>query len=327
MLQDTVRTGAYQNAFLLNQNDFKDKVVLDVGTGTGVLAFFAVQAGAKKVYAVDASQSIEIAKQLSNMNGFSEKIVFIQGQLENITIPEKVDIIISEPIGFLLVHERMLETYAIAREKFLKPGGLMFPTTGSIVIAPLTDDAVYREQLAKIAFWQNQSFFGLDLTVALEQAYREYFSQPVVGFFPASSLLSSERTVHTVDFSSVTAQELQNFEVLFSFNIEHTAIMHGLGCWFDLVFLGSTATVILSTAPDQPGTHWYQCRLLLRSPIAVNRGQSVSGSLLFEANDKFSYFISMTARLDGTSVSSDNRIALHDQMYHYLNAPAVPPEL
>lgn len=49
----------------------------------------------------------------------------------------------------LLVHERMIESYAIARERFLKPGGLMFPTTGSIVLAPLTDEALYNEQLGK----------------------------------------------------------------------------------------------------------------------------------------------------------------------------------
>lgn len=50
----------------------------------------------------------------------------------------QVDVIISEPIGFLLVHERMLESYIVARDRFLKPGGLMMPTTGSIVLAPMT---------------------------------------------------------------------------------------------------------------------------------------------------------------------------------------------
>lgn len=320
MLQDLVRTGTYQQAFVQNTYDFTDRVVLDVGTGTGILAFFALQAGARKVYAVEASQSIEVAKMLSDANGFADRLVFIRGKIEEITIPEQVDIIISEPIGFLLVHERMLESYAIARERFLKPGGLMMPTTGSIVICPLTDDAVYREQLAKVSFWQNSNFLGVDLSGALERAYEEYFSQPIVGFIPLTSLLSSQRTVHTVDFSSVTPEELQKFEVLFSFRIEQTAIMHGFACWFDIAFVGSSATIILSTAPERPGTHWYQCRLLLRSPLAVNRGQSISGSLLFEANTKFSYFIHLTVQLDGTDIVSQNRINLHDQVYHYLNS-------
>ena len=65
-------------------------------------------------------------------------------------VPEKVDIIISEPMGFVLVHERMLESYVAARDRFLKPGGIMMPTTGTIYVAPFSDDALYQETLAKV---------------------------------------------------------------------------------------------------------------------------------------------------------------------------------
>jgi type I protein arginine methyltransferase len=75
----------------------------------------------------------------------------------------------------------MLETYAAARERFLKPGGLMMPTTGSIVLAPLSDEALYNELLSKVSFWNNNAFFGVDLSPALEKANEEYFSQAVVG--------------------------------------------------------------------------------------------------------------------------------------------------
>lgn len=98
--------------------------------------------------------------------------------------------------------------------------------------------------------------------------------------------------------------------------------MHGIGAWFDIHFLGSQETVVLSTSPESTTTHWYQCRLLLKDPLAVNKGQFISGSLLFKANEKFSYFITMRVKLDGVEieVSSENVICLHDQMYHYLNA-------
>ncbi len=146
MLQDSVRTGTYQNAFLANSVDFQDKVVLDVGTGSGILAFFAVQAGAKKVYAAEASSMAKHAATLVKANGLEDKIVIVNSVVEEMELPEKVDIIVSEPIGFLLVHERMLETYVVAREKWLKPGGKMFPTTGDIVMAPFSDEALYNEQ-------------------------------------------------------------------------------------------------------------------------------------------------------------------------------------
>jgi hypothetical protein len=60
-----------------------------------------------------------------------------------------------------------------------------------------------------------------------------------------------------------------------------TALMHGFAGWFDLDFCGSTETVHFSTAPECPGTHWYQCRLLFREPLAVNRGQTVTGTGLW----------------------------------------------
>lgn len=90
--------------------------------------------------------------------------------------------------------------------------------------------------------------------------------------------------------------------------------MHGLGCWFDIAFQGTAATVVLSTSPGSPGTHWYQCRLLLPEPIAVNRGQVVSGSLAFKANEHFSYDLTLTARLEGTAIACTTVIRLQDQV-------------
>lgn len=323
MLADHVRTGTYQQAFHLNASDFEGKVVLDVGTGTGILAFFACQAGAKKVYAVDASSSTEVARLLAERNGFVDRVEIISGKIEEIELPEKVDIIISEPIGFLLVHERMLESYVIARDRFLKPGGLMMPTLGSIILAPLSDDGLYKEQLGKIAFWECQDFYGIDISPALDKANVEYFSQPVVGYFPSTFLISKQRTIHCIDFNVVTCEELKNFEIPFTFRIDKTEIMHGMAGWFDINFIGSTEDVLLSTSPDAPGTHWYQCRLLLKDPIAVNKGQFISGVLKFDVNEKFSYNINMKVRLDGTEVESENTIYLHDQLYHYLSSPQV----
>lgn len=208
MLQDYVRTGTYQHAVMANISDFKDKVVLDVGTGTGILSFFAAQAGAKKVYAVEASPSAKIAKLLSDHNGFSNIIEIVVGKIEEIDLPEKVDIIISEPIGFLLVHERMLESYVCARDRFLKPQGLMFPSTGSIVLAPFTDDVLYREQLAKSQFWENNNFYGVDLSPLVALSVDENFSQPVVG-----KLLSLFCCYNNIFIVNITAQDMYQLPI------------------------------------------------------------------------------------------------------------------
>lgn len=90
--------------------------------------------------------------------------------------------------------------------------------------------------------------------------------------------------------------------------------MHGLAGWFDISFNGTNETVVLTTAPETTGTHWYQCRLLLAEPIAVNRGQSISGTMHFIANEHFSYYIDLTVHLEGTNVVSRNRVNLKDQV-------------
>ena len=113
--------------------------ILDLGCGSGILSLFAAQAGAKKVYAVEASNMAIQARVLIKANKFDGIITVVNKKIEDITeaeIPEKVDTIISEPLGTFLLNERMLESYIIAREKFLKPEGLMMPTSAHFCIMP-----------------------------------------------------------------------------------------------------------------------------------------------------------------------------------------------
>jgi histone-arginine methyltransferase CARM1 len=118
--------------------------VLDVGAGSGILSIFAAQAGAKKVYAVEGSNMAKNAKKLVEFNGLSHIIEVIESKIED--IPEtlirkgEVDVIVSEPLGTFLLNERMLETYVIARDKFLKPNGKMFPASAHLCIIPFYDE-------------------------------------------------------------------------------------------------------------------------------------------------------------------------------------------
>ena len=148
MLMDEVRTSHYRNAILNNRADFQDKIVMDVGCGSGILSLFAAQAGARKVYAIEASNMAESARKLIDANGYSQIIEVIQSKIEDISedmIGKEVDVIVSEPLGTFLLNERMLETYVIARDKFLKEGGKMFPATAHFCIMPFYDEAIHIE--------------------------------------------------------------------------------------------------------------------------------------------------------------------------------------
>ncbi len=90
MMADLVRTGAYHDAIVKNAADFKDKVVVDVGTGSGILAWFALKAGARKVYAIEASNVADRAAQLMRANKADDRIVVIKSTVETASVPEPV---------------------------------------------------------------------------------------------------------------------------------------------------------------------------------------------------------------------------------------------
>ncbi|MEQ2181202.1 Protein arginine N-methyltransferase 3, partial [Goodea atripinnis] len=94
---DKVRTETYRDFMYSNPEVFRDKVVLDVGCGTGILSMFAARAGAKKVIAVDQSEIIYQAMDIVRSNQLENIITLIKGRIEDIKLPvEKVDIIVSE---------------------------------------------------------------------------------------------------------------------------------------------------------------------------------------------------------------------------------------
>jgi type I protein arginine methyltransferase len=137
MLRDKIRTNAYREAIVRNKHLFKDKIVLDVGCGTGILSLFAASAGAKKVYAVDMASITNQAKQIVEENGYQDVIEVINGKIEELSLPvDTVDIIISEWMGYCLIYESMMDSVLYARDKWLRKDGkgMIFPDKAVIYI-------------------------------------------------------------------------------------------------------------------------------------------------------------------------------------------------
>ncbi|XP_050372264.1 probable histone-arginine methyltransferase 1.4 isoform X1 [Argentina anserina] len=294
MLQDYVRTGTYYAAVIENRADFTGRVVVDVGAGSGILSLFAAQAGAKHVYAVEASEMAEYARKLIAGNpSLGQRITVIKGKVEEVELPEKADILISEPMGTLLINERMLETYVIARDRFLRPNGKMFPGVGRIHMAPFSDEFLFVEIANKALFWQQQNYYGVNLTPLYGSAFEGYFSQPVVDAFDPRLLVAPSMS-HLIDFSRVKEEDLYEFDIPLRFVASVGTRVHGLACWFDVLFGGSTVQRWLTTAPGSPTTHWYQLRCVLSQPIYVMAGQEITGRLHMIAHNSQSYTIYLT---------------------------------
>ncbi|XP_056091809.1 histone-arginine methyltransferase CARM1 isoform X4 [Rhinichthys klamathensis goyatoka] len=313
MLQDYLRTATYQKAILLNEVDFKDKVVLDVGCGTGILSFFAVQAGAKRVYAVEASSVAKYAEILVKSNSLSDKITVLSGKIEEVSCPEKVDVIISEPIGYMLLNERMLESFLHAKY-WLKPKGMMFPTQSDIHLAPFTDEQLYMEHHARTNFWNQRGFYGVNLSGLHSSALDEFFRQPIVDTFDVQ-ILMARSVKYTINFLEAKEEDLHRLEIPFVFKLLQSGLIHGLAFWFDVAFVGSRMTVWLSTAPNEPLTHWYQVRCLLQTPLFAKMGQTLSGQVLLIANRRQSYDIHITAVVDQSGFKSGNTLDLKNPFF------------
>ncbi len=169
MLKDEVRTRTYQMAILNNRHLFEGKVVLDVGCGTGILSMFAVQAGASHVYAVDCSSIIHRASMIVRDNGMSDRITLVQGKMEDIVLPvPHVDVIVSEWMGYFLLYESMLNTVLFARDRWLRPGGVVFPDKAVMYLCACEDEAMKYE---RIDFWDD--VYGFNMSALKDVALRE----------------------------------------------------------------------------------------------------------------------------------------------------------
>jgi type I protein arginine methyltransferase len=140
MLMDNVRMKAYHNAIMENKSLFEGKVVLDVGTGSGVLAIWAAQAGAAKVYAVEYTDMAVHARKMVEQNGVSGIVEVIQSSVEDLELPCKVDIIVSEWMGYFLLRESMLDSVIRARNKWMKPEGSMFPSHATMYWSAVSNE-------------------------------------------------------------------------------------------------------------------------------------------------------------------------------------------
>lgn len=177
MLRDKSRTLSYKDFIMGNSDFFKDKIVMDIGCGTGVLSIFAAKSGAKHVIAIDMSNIAKKAKLIIKNNGLQDKITVIQNKLEDIkNLPngiKKVDIIISEWMGYFLLYESMLSSVLFARDKWLNRNSSInqiFPNTSSLIMAGFDYDAM------ELEFWK--SCYDIDMSVMYQRP--KPISEPLI---------------------------------------------------------------------------------------------------------------------------------------------------
>ncbi|EJT52753.1 protein arginine n-methyltransferase [Trichosporon asahii var. asahii CBS 2479] len=275
MLKDQVRTLSYRNAIIQNKHLFKDKVVLDVGCGTGILSMFAAKAGAKQVIGIDMSNILDTAQKIIDANGFTDKITLLKGKLEDVELPVKqVDIIISEWMGYFLLYESMLDTVLLARDKYLAPDGLLFPDEATIYLAAI-EDQDYKEE--KINFWDD--VYGFDYSCIKEIALKE----PLVDCVELKSVVTQPCAIKHIDIRTVKKEDL-DFTVPFELKATRNDYIHAFLGWFDISFSCCHKPVQFSTGPHAKYTHWKQTVFYTPDTLTVSEGDVVKGTLKCSPN-------------------------------------------
>ncbi|KAG2634645.1 probable protein arginine N-methyltransferase 1 [Panicum virgatum] len=277
MLKDIVRTKTYQNVITQSSFLIKDKIVLDVGAGTGILSLFCAKAGAKHVYAIECSQMADMANEIVKANGYSNVITVIKGKVEEIELPvPKVDVIISEWMGYFLLFENMLNTVLYARDKWLTDDGVVLPDRASLHLTAI-EDAEYKED--KIEFWNN--VYGFDMSCIKKQAMME----PLVDTVDANQIVTNCRLLKTMDISKMTPGDA-SFTVPFKLTAQRNDYIHALVAYFDVSFTKCHKLMGFSTGPRSKATHWKQTVLYLEDVITICEGETLTGSMTVAPNKK-----------------------------------------
>lgn len=285
MLTDRPRQEAYRDAILSNRSLFAGKTVLDVGAGSGILSIFCAQAGASKVYAIEASKMANLAREIVKENGFENVIEVHQTKIEDFQLEgedqRQIDIIVSEWMGFYLLHEGMLDSVLFARDKFLKSSGSMFPQNASIYVAPCAVPSLFDA-------WDVHDGVQMQAFGAALRAQKAL--KPEIMVIPPKDLLHEGAVMAWFDLNEVTLEDLNEFVFNEVIVVQNPGRYQGICIWFEVTFPTNDdgETVTLSTAPTADPTHWKQTIILLPDQYqeVIEPQEPIAFNLLMKRNEE-----------------------------------------
>lgn len=268
MLRDRVRCEAYARA--IREAMRPGCVVADVGSGTGIMAILAAQLGASKVFAVEPTRTIELARSLVRRSGLEDRVLFFEQEMETVVLSEQVDVIISEWIGSYGVEENLLAGVLIARDRWLKPGGRLLPERVSAHVG-LVQDRVLAEDLR---FWRSRPY-GYDLGLIADRMADELLF--VDHDITAEDLLAPSQPMWTHDAYDTSVEEARKpFIANVRFVCHRGGLVSGMAAWFHAEVARG---VPLTNAPSAPKTHWRLAVMPLARPREVFAGMAIEAQV------------------------------------------------
>lgn len=289
MIADRVRLDAYAEA--LRKSVRKGSVVVEIGTGPGIFAVLACKLGASRVYAIEPSDIIQVAREVAAANGCTDRIEFFEELSNRVTLPTRADVIVSDLRGVLPFFERHIPVIVDARRRFLAPSGALIPRKDTLWAAIVEAPKPYGELVDP---WDHNSI-GQDLSAGRRLIVN---SSQKVRVCP-EQLLTAHQLWTTLDYGSIENHDASGN---LDWRVERAGTGHGILVWFDADL---SEGIGFSNAPSAPETIYGSLFFPWTQPVSLSADQSVCVSLearLVE-NDYVWRWITRVKPVKGSSAS------------------------
>ncbi|WP_051385506.1 methyltransferase domain-containing protein [Actinokineospora inagensis] len=267
LLGDRIRMAAYAEA--IREVVRPGSTVLDLGTGTGILARWALEAGADRVYGLDFAEPV-LARAARELAGFGDRFIPVAGLSFDVTLPERVDVIVSETLGNLVDNEGCVAILTDARRRFLADGGTMLPVDAQCYLTPVSA-AVAHSNVLNGRVHGAESIADDDGGLLVRDPFSLYYD----AIIPIAAHLASPRVATTHVFGADPSPAT-------SVSLPHTIRRDGVFTGFKGYFVSTLApSVALDLSGDDiaagsTSDSWKHAYLPIREPIPVRQGDRVT---------------------------------------------------
>jgi len=276
MVRDTVRVLAYRRAIFRH---CRDKNVVEIGCGSGILSIFAAKAGARRVIAIEESGIADLAAAMFEANGVADRIELRRANSRDVSVDQPADVLIHEIIGNDPLNENVLPSIEDARARLLAPDGMLIPFAMEICCVgfevadtPYNDRARACSELTEL-----EGIYGLDFGAfrrVFDAAPSDPFIRPLGNLGQAKfapRILTAETEICRIDFAGDTPLTASPPDDL-RLHATQTGSLGGVLIYFRAHLDDET---VLSNSPYAPRSSWDRNARALERLVMVSPGQEI----------------------------------------------------
>jgi protein arginine N-methyltransferase 1 len=257
LLDDEPRTIAFREA--LRRVVKPGDVVVDLGSGSGILSYFAVEAGARKVYAIERGHMADVIALMVRQLGLTDRIEVLHETSAKVELPERGDVLVSEMLGAFALQEQILSIFIDARTRLLTPNARLIPSRFALTAVPVERPADHE---LHVGSWSKPRY-GIDFSVLRAFAANQLFTKDIA---PAD-YLAQPAEIMSVDLTTITETTITGSV---SFEAIRAGTLHGFGGWFT----ATLAEDVMLTNLD--ASHWRQEYFPIDEPLPLTPGMIVT---------------------------------------------------